>query len=94
MKQEITWNGLIKKITLDQQKNNTFNGLKNVFGLAKKEWGNIKSGKHPLFSVGKGKSLRRSNTSKKHNKKSRKNKIQLCSKCKLCPDCMRRNGFY
>ena len=97
MKKQITWGDLIKKTTSEQQSKGVFSGLKNVLGAAKKEWDIIKSGKHPLFSVGKGKSVRRNNTYKNNNKKNNyktiKNKIQLCSKCKLCPDCMRRNGL-
>ena len=97
MKKQITWGDLIKKTTSEQQAKGVFSGLKNVLGAAKKEWDIIKSGKHPLFSVGKGKSVRRLGTAAKKNtnknNKTRKTKIQLCSKCKLCPDCMRRNGL-
>ena len=104
MKQEITWTGLIKKISLEQQAKGTFSGLKEVFGEAKKEWAIIKSGKHGLFSVGQKKNSDKNNKNKtvkkthhnnktKKNNKSRKNKIKLCDKCQLCDKCIERNGL-
>lgn len=53
MKNEISWKELIKKISLEQQAKGTFDGLKGVFAMAKKEWDKIKSGKHDSLTVKK-----------------------------------------
>lgn len=93
MKKEITWNDLIKRTTMEQKAKGTFIGLKGVFGFAKKEWDAIKSGKHPLFSVGKGtntntkKHTLRNNKTLKHGMK----KIKLCDHCKFCEKCIKLN---
>lgn len=86
---------MIKKISSEQKKKGTFNGLKGVFGEAKKEWDIIKRGEHELYSVGKQQPAK-TNGIKRHNKnknKTRKNKMKLCDKCKLCEKCIIRNGL-
>lgn len=71
MKNEITWKELIKKISLEQQAKGTFDGLKGVFALAKKEWDKIKSGKHESFTV---KDAQSASTTKTGKNKTVKNK--------------------
>ena len=101
MKQEITWKDLIKRISSEQKKKGSFNGLKGILGEAKKEWDIIKSGNHEIFSVGQGqktngKTVKKTRHNKNKNKdknKSRKNKMKLCDTCKLCEKCIKRNGM-
>jgi hypothetical protein len=91
MKKEITWNELIKRITTEQQAKGTFRGLKEVFGVAKKEWDTIKSGKHGLFSVGKSKKTKGKGQNNNKTVKNKMKKIKLCDVCKLCDKCMKTN---
>lgn len=95
-KKPITWLELIKLKLAEEKAKGKAPSIGDVTPLAKKEWVQIKEGKHPLYIQGKAKTYARK---KKGENKTRKNgspksgsptssmadilaEVKLCSKCK------------
>lgn len=97
-KKPITWLELIKMKLSEEKAKGKAPSIGDVTPLAKKEWVQIKEGKHPLYTQGKAQTYARK---KKGENKTRKNsspagksstgsadlhqlldEIKLCSKCK------------
>jgi hypothetical protein len=94
-KKPITWLELIKLKLGEEKAKGKSPSIGDVTPLAKKEWVQIKEGKHPLYIQGKAKTFARKN---KGSTKTRKNspkgspatddiqeilaQVKMCSKCK------------
>ena len=86
-KKPMTWMDVIKGQLAKMRKEGKSPSIGDVTPAAKKEWAEIKSGKHPLYSQGssKGRSKGKSNKQIKSNKQS-KNKTQKASPSKMSMD--------
>jgi len=70
-KKEMTWLGLIKLKLAEEKAKGKAPSIGDVTPLAKKEWVQIKEGKHPLYIQGKAQTHARKN---KGENKTKKNK--------------------
>ena len=74
-KTPITWLELIKMKLKEEKDKGKSPSIGDVTPIAKKEWVEIKEGKHPKYMQGKAKTYARKK-SKNENKKSRKNSMK------------------
>ena len=77
-KKEMTWMDVIREQLAKLRKEGKKPSIGDVTPQAKKEWADIKAGKHPLYIQGSSKGMKRSKGSKtqKMGKKSKNNKSQ------------------
>ena len=68
----ITWLELIKQKLSEEKSKGKSPSIGDVTPLAKKEWVEIKEGKHPKYIQGKAKTYARKKTKGDNNKKTRK----------------------
>ena len=71
-KKEITWLGLIKLKLEEEKKKGKSPSIGDVTPLAKKEWVQIKEGKHPDYIQGKAQTFARKKKKSDENTKTRK----------------------
>jgi hypothetical protein len=98
LKKEISWIGLINALIADKKKAGEPAGVKDVMGDAKKQWVDIKAGKHQKYVKGKP------NITRKKGKKGKKGKTaktrcevvdddtsasEILDKCELCKKCLK-----
>ena len=103
-KKEISWIGLIKVLIAEKKKAGEPAGVKDVMDVAKKEWVEIKAGKHAKYIKGKQVITRRKKSKSKSKSKSKTAKkrcdddvvddpttimTNIVDKCKLCKKCMK-----
>ncbi len=67
----MTWLGLIKEKLGEEKAKGNAPSINDIMPLAKKEWAEIKAGKHPKYEQGKAQTFARKN---KGEKKTKKNK--------------------
>ena len=67
----MTWLGLIKEKLAEEKAKGKAPSINDIMPLAKKEWAQIKDGKHPKYEQGKAQTFARKN---KGEKKTKKNK--------------------
>lgn len=73
----MTWIDVVKEQLAKLRKEGKSPSIGDVTPAARKEWDEIKSGKHPLYSQGSSKGKKRSSSNKKQSKgKQGKNKTQ------------------
>jgi hypothetical protein len=70
-KKPMTWLGLIKEKLGEEKAKGKAPSINDIMPLAKKEWAEIKAGKHPKYEQGKAQTFARK---KKGEKKTKKNK--------------------
>jgi hypothetical protein len=70
-KKPMTWLGLIKEKLADEKAKGNAPSINDIMPIAKKEWAQIKDGKHPKYEQGKAQTFARKN---KGDKKTKKNK--------------------
>lgn len=70
-KKPMTWLGLIKEKLAEEKAKGKAPSINDIMPLAKKEWAEIKAGKHPKYEQGKAQTFARK---KKGEKKTKKNK--------------------
>ena len=101
-KKEISWIGLIKVLIAEKKKAGEPAGVKDVMDVAKKEWVDIKAGKHAKYIKGKQVITRRKSKSKSKSKSKTAKKrcdddeedpaakmAAIVDECKLCKKCMK-----
>ena len=95
-KKEISWIGLIKVLIAEKKKAGEPAGVKDVMDVAKKEWVDIKAGKHAKYIKGKQVITRRKSKSKTAKKRCDDDEEDPAAKmaaivdeCKLCKKCMK-----
>ncbi len=67
----MTWLGLIKEKLAEEKAKGNAPSINDIMPIAKKEWAQIKEGKHPKYEQGKAQTFARKN---KGEKKTKKNK--------------------
>ena len=97
-KKEISWLGLIKALIAEKKKAGEPAGVKDVMDDAKKQWVEIKNGKHSKYVKGKQVITRRKKNKRKRSK-TEKSKCQVVNdetsandildKCELCKKCLK-----
>jgi hypothetical protein len=99
-KKEISWIGLIKVLIAEKKKAGEPAGVKDVMDVAKKEWVEIKAGKHAKYIKGKQVITRRKKSKSKSKSKTAKKRCDdeedpatemaaIVDQCKLCKKCMK-----
>ncbi len=97
----MTWLGLIKEKLAEEKAKGKAPSINDIMPLAKKEWAEIKAGKHPKYEQGKAQTFARK---KKGEKKTKKNKgsssksggasspdvNDLLHEAKLCTKCKKK----
>ena len=98
----MTWLGLIKLKLAEEKSKGNSPSIGDVTPAAKKEWVQIKEGKHPKYTQGKAQTFARKKKNSSSNKKTRKNKgsfsrdshssalKQILAECKLCAKCNKK----
>jgi hypothetical protein len=94
-KKPMTWLELIKQKLSEEKAKGKSPSIGDVTPAAKKEWVQIKEGKHPLYIQGKAQTFARKKKGENKTKKASKGKsggggdmhdvlheVKLCSKCK------------
>lgn len=106
-KKPITWLELIKLKLSEEKAKGKSPSIGDVTPLAKKEWVQIKEGKHPTYTQGKAQTFARKSPGKSKTKKNAKGSpagspagmqdllehVKLCNKCKKKVDkAMKKKG--
>ena len=93
-KKEISWVELVTTLSKERKSRGKPGGIKDVMDEAKKEWVDIKNGKHAKYI--KGKPPKRTRKSKKGKKQKTQKKRGNCnsaseiiSKCNMCKNCIK-----
>lgn len=90
-KQEISWTGLVTKLSKEAKSAGKASSLKDVMSEAKGVWENIKKGTHPKYKQGKPPKRTRKKSNKKKGKKSKTQSLHKSLKnCDMCKECLQK----
>ncbi len=96
-KKPMTWLGLIKEKLAEEKAKGNAPSINDIMPVAKKEWAQIKSGKHPKYEQGKAQTFARKKKGKNETKKQKGgakgkgsspaiqavlHEAKICTKCK------------
>lgn len=86
-KQEISWTGLVTKLSKEAKSAGKASSLKDVMSEAKKIWVSIKNGTHSKYKQGKPPKRTRKKGKKKTKGTKSRSFSKALKKCDICKEC-------